>query len=143
MSTVDFNEYRDNGGGNTDGSLDFFFKTARTIAKSWHIARPLYVEIDADGGVAMQKKHRAPYTMRVLFGDAGLDGGRQLAYKIVLSGTSAGYGGEGPHGTATILRFMGVPESIVKKVFSNKQMRIVWTTDFVIPAEGHWELKTE
>ncbi len=42
---------------------------------------------------------------------------------LALSGTNCGYGGEGPHGTARILRELGVTEAVVGMVFSQRRLR--------------------
>ncbi len=42
---------------------------------------------------------------------------------LALSGCNSGYGGEGPHGSASILRELGIPESIVSLVFQAHKLR--------------------
>ncbi len=44
---------------------------------------------------------------------------------LALSGVSCGYGGEGPHGTAAILRSLGVGDAVVDLVFEQRDLRLV------------------
>jgi hypothetical protein len=131
--------FRDGGHGSTEKSLTYFFKACRTVLREWGVVRPLRIEIDSDG---VTKQHtsskNAAYTMKILF---GIFPGTDDAYAIMLSGTQAGYGGEGPHGAAAILRFLGVPEKQVQEVFKNKRVVYVMTTDGWIHTVG--DPKTE
>ncbi len=51
--------------------------------------------------------------------------GRALA----LSGTNCGYPGEGPHGTARILRELGISEAVVSLVFHERAFHFVRLED--------------
>lgn len=42
---------------------------------------------------------------------------------LALSGTNCGYGGEGPHGSARILRELGVSDALVDFVFRHRRLR--------------------
>ncbi len=44
---------------------------------------------------------------------------------LALSGTNCGYGGEGPHGTARILRELGISEAVVSLVFHERAFHFV------------------
>ncbi len=113
--------WRDGGHGATEHSVDYFFKACRHVLHEWGAARPLRVEIKSNG--LAPAKNRAPYTMKVEFGLPD----HEERYAILLSGTQAGYGGTGPHGTASILRFLGVPEHTMKLVFSEEQLLLEWS----------------
>ena len=61
-----------------------------------------------------------------------IDGDRQMSMEIeaingvvLLSGVNCGYGGEGPHGTLTILEKLGIDTDILKaKVLNNNPVNI-------------------
>lgn len=76
--------YRDRQG-NTERSLDFFFKASRRIVKEWSACRPLRVLLNSEGFNTPKKE--APYTMRA---ELGLGATEDNRYVILLSGTQCG-----------------------------------------------------
>ena len=98
-SAINWVVIHDGGEGITIESLQFFKDHARQIGRVFEI----------------NLNHNALFHMEII-GTEGI---------ILLSGCNCGYRGEGPHGSAAILKRLGIlDKAICNKVFSKKNLTI-------------------
>ena len=103
---------RDNGGGITRESLEFWNKNKNSIGKVTHVevsAEGLYLEDrTGENGITYPVEYNF-----IAFGECGA---------ILLSGCNCGYGGEGPNGTAKILAELGLTLEEARKAMYRKNI---------------------
>jgi len=112
-------EYKDNGYGITQNSLDYWHENKHLIGDVKYLAcsfNPLLVdtEITKDSIISPLE-----YTLKIV-GTNGV---------IFLSGCNCGYGGEGPNGTRKILEELGINH--------DKAMELIYQKRFTINIGAH------
>lgn len=95
--------YKDQGHGITRMSLDFWREKRNLIGRTIKVECdliPIHKEVDPETSMALE------WSLKIT-GTKGI---------ILLSGCNCGYGGEGPHGTAIILRELGIEYDKAEKL---------------------------